>query len=801
MFRNYLKTSWRNLTRDKSYTLINIFGLAIGVAACLMITLYILDELSYDKFHERSDRIYRVYVDSHFGNNRFRSVLTPNPMKEALLSDFSQVESVTQFFKQDQVNVKYEDKRFVEDDVYFACEDFFGVFDFHLVRGNAEDALAQPNQIVLTESMARKYFGDNDPVGKPIVLYDDQVFQVTGVCRDVPHNAHFHFQFLASYSSTEKSKDPIWVNNGVYTYMVLHEHMDPDRLEADLDLMVEKYVGPHVEDWMGIGVEAFEKQGNSYGFYMQPLEDIYLHSDFQDELEPVSDVSRIWYFSIIALFILVIACINFMNLATAKYANRAKEVGIRKVVGSRRRHLIPQFLTESVLVAFFAVLISIMLVEIFLPLFNHLSLKELNVAYLSSWYVLPALLLLVVFVGLMAGLYPAFFLSSFRPIRILKKDLSSGVKGRRLRDILVVSQFAITIALFISTAIVYQQNHYMTSKKLGFDMERVVVIDQAHYLRNTLEDFGEALKQSPHISSVSVSGSLPGRSSYGGTSLQVEGRSLEDMVFFSTAYVREGYLETLGLRLLQGRFFSRDFGTNAESLLINQRAADELGFENPVGKQLMQGEDHYTIIGVVANHHFESLHKPIRPLAFFYYNKGSYRYLPVRIQMTNPRETIQYIQSTWNDFTNHQPFSYFFLDRDFLKLYDAEMRTARIFTLFSILAILIACLGLLGLSAFMAEKRNKEIGIRKSVGAGTASILKILYKEVFVLLVLSTLLAWPLTWYLMSRWLENFAFRIDLGLLPFLISSIVALLIAIFTTSFQALKAAHINPAYILRDE
>ena len=800
MFRNYLKTSWRNLTRDKSYTLINIFGLAIGVAACLLITLYILDELSYDTFHDRSDRIYRVYTDGQFGNNRFRSVLTPNPMKEALLSDYSQVESVTQFFKQDQVNIQYEDKRFVENDVYYACKDFFKVFDFPLVRGNPEEALAEPNQIVLTESMARKYFGDTDPVGKTMMLYNDQAFQVTGVCRDVPHNSHFHFQCLASYTSTEKSNDHIWVNNGVYTYMGLGNHVDPAQLESDLNLMVERYVGPYVEEWMGIDLKAFESQGNSYGFFMQPLEEIYLHSDFHDELEPVSDVSRIWYFSIIALFILVIACINFMNLATAKYANRAKEVGIRKVVGSRRRHLIPQFLTESVLVAFFAVFISIVLVEVFLPLFNQLSLKNLDVTYLSSWYVLPGLLVLAVFVGMMAGLYPAFFLSSFSPIRILKKDVSSGVKGRRMRGILVVSQFIITIVLFISTSIIYQQNHYMTRKKLGFDKDRVVVIDQAYYVSSALEGFTEALKQSPHISAVSVSGSLPGRP-YGGTSLQVEGRSSEDMVFFAASYVREGYEEALGLRLLQGRFFSSDYGTNGESVVINQRAAEELGFENPVGKCLMQGDDRYTIIGVVANHHFESLHKSIRPLAFFYYDHDYHRYIPIRINMTNPGEAIQHIKSTWNDFTNHQPFSYFFLDRDFLKLYDAEMRTARIFTIFSILAIFIACLGLLGLSAFMAEKRNKEIGIRKSVGAGTVSILKILYREVFLLLILSTLVAWPVTFYLMSRWLENFAFRIELGFTPFIISSVVALFIAVFTTSFQAMKAANINPAYTLRDE
>ncbi|MGM0532775.1 MAG: ABC transporter permease [Bacteroidota bacterium] len=800
MFRNYLKTSWRNLVRDKSYSAINIIGLAVGVAACLLITLYIIDELSYDRFHENSDRIYRIYVDGRFGNNSFRSLLTANPTKEALLDEFSQVESGTRFVKRDQIRVEYENNRLIEDDFYNADSDFFKVFTFPLLRGNPDKALSEPNQMVLTESMAEKYFGDRDPMGEMIKVQGEDLYQVTGICKDVPDNAHFHFNFLASFSTTETSNDSLWINNNVYTYLVLKEYVNPEVFQDQLDLLVEKYVAPQVVDWMGIDLEEFDKSGNSYGLFLQPMEKIYLHSGFSDELEPVSDISRIWYFSIIAVFILLIACINFMNLATAKYANRAREVGIRKVMGSCRKQLIKQFLTESVLVALFAVIISMALVELFLPVFNNLSQKSLEIHYFTNLYILPVLILLGLVVGLLAGAYPAFFLSSFSPVRILKKEAGRGPRGNRLRGILVSFQFIITITLFISTAIIYQQNQYMTGKKLGFDKNKVLVVERAYYLNESLNSFIKELNRHASIQAASVSGSLPCRA-YGGSTLQVEGRSSEDMMFFATNFVEENYLDAMGLKLIEGRFFSEDFSDNPTSVVINKKAARQLGFENPVGKYLKIGRDKYTIIGVINNHHFESLHKKIRPLALLYFEHQYYQYMPVNLNTENFRESVDFIRQTWGQFTNNQPFSYFFLDSDYNSLYAAEQRTEKIFIIFSLLAIFIACLGLFGLSTFMAEKRTKEMGIRKVLGAKIVNILRILYKEVFILLILSTLIAWPFTYYMMSRWLNNFAFRVEMELLPFLISSVLALLIAMVTTGAQALKAAYRNPAYTLRDE
>ena len=800
MLKNFLKTSWRNLLRDKSYSIINILGLAIGIASCILISLFILDELSYDRFHEKSERIYRMYTDGKFGNNEFTSLNIPNPAKDALLDEFGQVESATHFFDTDQVRFEYGDKVFIEDRVFYADADFFNVFTFPMVKGDPQTALSEPQQVVLTESSARKLFGREDPVGKMVKIYGDNLYTVTGVCKDVPENSHFHFNYLISYSSSSVSKDPQWINSQVYTYLVLNKGVNPGKFEKQLRLLVEKYVGPNVESFMGVNLQEFEANGNSYNFYIKPLEEIYLHSEVRDQIEPVSDISRVYYFSVIAIFILVIACINFMNLATAKYANRAKEVGLRKVVGSRRKQLISQFLTESIMISFFAVLVSIVLVELFIPGFNQVAQKSIELKYFSNWYFLPVLAFFTVLVGVLAGMYPAFFLSSFSPLKILKGNVNRGVKGNRLRGILVTSQFVITIALFISTAIIYQQNQYMTNKKLGFDKEKIVVLERAYHLEGSLESFIKELKKSPRIQSASVSNSIPGRD-YGGSTMQVEGRSSDDLEFFLVNYVREGYLETMGMKLLMGRFFTEDFSDNPSSVVVNKKAIEELGFENPLGKYLQLGDQRFTIIGVIENHHITSLQNEIRPLALRYEGSPYYDYLPVKLNTGEMNQTIEHIEKAWSEFTGDQPFSYFFMDDDFDKLYAAEQRTAKVFSIFSILAIFIACLGLLGLSAFMAEKRTKEIGIRKALGAKPGNILKILYKEVLLLLALATLISWPLTYYLMDQWLASYAYKVSLNVTPFLFSSCVALIIAVFTTSFQAMKAANTNPAYTLKDE
>ncbi len=799
MFINYLKTSFRNLIRDKSYSAINILGLAIGVAACLLISLYITDELSYDKFHKDSERIYRMYVDGRFGNNRFYSPNTSNPLKETLLNEYSQVENATHFFNRNQVQLRHSNNVVFEDKIFYVDSSFFDVFSFELLKGNPDKVLKKPGQIILTEQMANKYFGKDDPIGE-IFRLNGKKHEIVGICKNTPDNSHFHFNILASYEGSYWSKDNNWINSGIYTYIKLEEGTRKTQFERQMNGIVTDHIGPAVSKWMGIDLEEFQNQGNSYGFFLQPLEDIYLHSDFNDEIEPVSDISRVWFFSVIAIFILLIACINFMNLATAKYASRAKEVGIRKVVGSRKKQLISQFLTESILVTFISVILAIVIVEISLPWFNQFAHKSLAISHLGSWYVIPILLGLSLLIGIITGTYPAFFLSSFKPVKILKGKINQGVKGNKMRGILVTAQFVITIFLFISTYIIYQQNHYMTNKKLGFDKEKVIVLDHAYYLNNNLESFINEIKKNPSIQEATVATCLPGKN-YHASTFQVETKSPEEMVFFNVNYVKEGYFDVMGIELLEGRAFSKDFSTNSQSVLINKKAASDLGLKSPIGKYIQLGKNKFTITGIIDNYHFQSLHRDIEPLALRYIQNNNRNYLPVRIHTNDIKNTIEYLNKQWDEFTNGIPFNYFFIDNQFNQLYNSEQRIAKVFTMFSILAIFIACLGLLGLSAFMAEKRTKEIGIRKVHGAKPINILQILYKEVFLLLILSTLIAWPMTYFVMNQWLENFAYKTSMEITPFFVSSLVALLIAIFTTSSQAVKAAGTNPAHILKDE
>lgn len=800
MFRNFLKSAWRNLIRDKAYVSINVLGLSVGIAATLIIGLYIHNELSYDRFHADSDKIYRVYIDGNFGKTTYYSPLTANVLKETMLQDFGEVEMATRIFKVSEQLVVHEKKKFMQKNVMYADKDFFNLFSFHLLSGDAENALDGPNKLVVTESMAQKLFGTQDPIGKVVKLRGDNPFTVTGVCEDVPQNSHFHFSMLLSYASAWQYNDTRWINANLYTYIKLKDPSQEENLEKKLPELIEKYVGPEVSQVMGIDLEQFAAQGNTYNFLLQPLESIYLHSDFNDEIEPVGDISRIYYFSIIALFILLIACINFMNLATAKYANRAKEVGIRKVVGSQKRQLVMQFLTESILLSLVSLIIAIAWVEISLPYFNQFANKTLSLPYLEAWYILPALLMFSLLVGIMAGTYPAFYMSRFSPQRTLKGKVSEGTGSGRLRAILVTTQFIITITLFISTAIIFSQNRFMITQKLGFAKEQVLVLEKAYLLGDRKEAFLEEVNKLPEVVAAAFSHKVPGQE-YNGSTMQIEGRPAEDMLFFAVNYIGPDYVKAMNMELVAGREFSKEFANDQNAVIINQTAAKKMRLEEPLGKYMRFAKQKLKIIGVLKDFHFESLHKPVRALVLRHHNDNSFEQVVVRMQMKDAQRTLKQIEKTWSDFKPDEPMGHFFLDQAYDHLYNEELRTARIFVIFSILAIVIACLGLLGLSAFMAEKRSKEIGIRKVMGARIPGILQLLYREVLLLLLFATIVAWPLSYYLMKLWLQNFAFHINMSFVPFVVATLVACFIAIFTTSFQALKAAHTNPSDTLRDE
>lgn len=799
MIRNYIKSAWRNIIRDKTFSLINVFGLAIGLATCFLIGLYIKHQLSFDTFHQNSDNIYRVYIHGRFGENEFKAPRTSNVTKEALLSDFSEVEQATRFVKFSQL-IEYNDKRIVENDLMYADSDFLKVFTFPLIDGDPENALSKPHQIVLTESTAEKYFGDKNPMGEVIRVGGERLFQVSGICEDVPDNSHVSFDMLLSYSSSPMIEIDTWSQQSIFTYILLNKNINPKQFEKKLDVLVTDHAAADFKQ-SGNALETLDPESEFYSFKIQPLEDIYLHSDLDYEIEAVGDISTVWFFSAIALFVLLIACINFMNLATARFSNRAKEVGIRKVLGSKKQQLIIQFLTESVLIVLAALFIGTSLFEFALPAFNNLIQQNLEINYLSKWYILPALFGFAVFIGVLAGSYPALFLSSFNPVKILKGSYNKGVGGTRLRGVLVTIQFLITISLFVSTYIIFKQNHFMANKDMGFDQERLLVIENATSLNDNIHPFINELRKYPQVSKVTGCYNIPGKG-YSGYTMRKMDKPEDGHFNFVMNFVDEEYLNTLDIKLLTGRDFTGNYASDTGTVVVNQSAVKMLGYKNPLGKHLLgSGNEKVKIVGVLKDFNFNSLHKEINPLAITFYDGPYYRYVAVKIKPGKVKETIKLVKNDWGKYVSDFPFQFYFMDDAFDQMYHSEKKTAALITIFSLLAIFIACLGLLGLSAFTAQKRVKEIGIRKVMGAELSQILFILYKEILMLLIIATAIAWPLSYFIMSGWLDNFAFKINPGLLPFLISTFGALVVAVSVTSIQALKAAWTNPAYTLRDE
>lgn len=797
MIVNYIRTAWRNIVREKWITLINIIGLSIGIASCILIALFVKDEISFDRFHLNSDNIYRVYIEGVMGNNQIKSPFTSNVMAGTMKDELSDVEFATRFYNVNRRVVKYDDKSFTEKNFYYGDEDFFKVFSFNVIKGDSKNLLKEPNTIVITESTAAKYFGNQDPIGK-IIQVESKPYKVNGVCKDVPQNAHFHFDLIASISSTQTSKITYWVQNSVFTYFKLKENTDVIKFEEKLNQFVEKYVGPEVVQIMGIDLEEFVKSGNSYGYKLQPIEDIHLKSNLQQEIEPNGNISTVYYFTVIAIFILLIACINFMNLATARYSNRAKEVGVRKVIGSSKRQLITQFFIESIILSSISLMVAVALVEISLPLFNKLTLKYLTIAYFSSWWVIPMFAMFACVVGILAGMYPSFILSSFKPVKVLKGNVNLGFNSTKLRSSLVVFQFIITIVLFVSTFIVYSQINYVTNKDLGFSKDQTIVIRRAYDLGDNFEIFKQDLLQSPLIKVVSTSTSLPG-CDFDGSTIQLEGSSRENLVQFAMFTTDYDFKDVLNLKISDGRYFSKEFPSDSNSVVINQIAAKKLGLDNPIGHRLIppgiNGKSKFlTIIGVLNDFNIESLHTEIKPLCVQLKDKASV-YLLIKLNTSELTKSINLIKETYSKYLPDSDFEYFFIDDNFEKKYNSEKKTATVFSIFSLLAIIVASLGLYGLSSFSVEKRTKEIGIRKALGASFMNVIKMFYKEILLLLILSTLIAWPIAYYLMNSWLQNFIYKIELSVVPFLLASLFVLIIAVLTVGSQIIKSANTNPA------
>jgi putative ABC transport system permease protein len=812
MFRNIIKVAFRNLVRHFGYTFINVVGLAIGLACSILILLYVINELTYDRFNEKAERTYRICVRGQMPGNELNQAVTAAPMMEALRNDYPEVEQITRFGKFGGWLCRTGDKKFqeTEKNFIFADSTFFDVFDFELLRGDPHTVLTAPRSLVMSERYARKYFGDEDPIGQTLrIEQDTNFYTVTGLMKNVPVNSHFHFEMLGSLSTLRGSRSTNWVNHNYYTYVVLAEGTDPDKFTEGLRQVVIKYVGPQIEQFLGINLDAFEASGNSFGYFIQPLPDIHLHSNLQAEIEPNGNPVYVYIFLIIAILILVIACINFMNLATARASARSREVGIRKVVGSGRSLLISQFLAESVFLSMIALVIAVILVYTMIPAYRNMIRLDLDFSLLGNYFTIPGLILLAIFVGIIAGSYPAFVLASFSPVSVFKPEMKTGSGKSLLRSVLVVLQFTMAIAILMGTLIVNRQLAFMQRKDLGFEKNNVMVIHRSDALRDKIDAFKQDLMQNANILGVANSTHIPSVGHWNNVHW-LEGKDLSNTILLMTCYVSYGYGEALDLELVQGRFHNREMPTDSSGVVINEAAVKTLGLEDPLNTRFIEpGENpgetrFYPIIGVVRDYHYESMHEEIHPMAIHFMRGNWEGYVIVRMGGGNIPETVDFVQQTWDSFDTDFPFEYSWLDDEFDKLFAPERRTSQILMVFSILSIFISCLGLFGLISYSAIQRTKEIGIRKAMGASIRTVIRLLAWETLRLHLIATLLSVP-AYFIVKGWLQNFAYHIPFNpgwfCLILLGVSVFVLLIALLSVSYQTYRAATANPARSLRVE
>lgn len=816
MIKNYLKIALRNLRNQKGYAFINIFGLAVGLACCIMIMLYVTHELSYDKHHEHADRIYRVVSKIDFSGNYLELASAPAPMGPTLKQDFPEVKAVTRFrpigsriIKKDDINIK-------EEGLVLADPTVFEVFSMSMLYGDPGTALEEPNTVVITDKVAQKYFGKIDAVGERLIILEEFEFEVTGVIEEMPATSHFHFNFLISMSTSEEAQNNSWFSNNFRTYILLKEGTDPGAFEENFDIIKKQYVEPQLKSFMGITLEEFEAAGNSAEYTLQPLTDIHLYSDLTGEFEPNGSITYVYIFSGLAVFVLLLACINFMNLATARSAGRAREVGIRKTLGSARGQLAVQFLAETVMLSIVAMLLALFIVELSLPYFSNLSGVAISSSYFSSTSLVAALFIIVLLTGLLAGSYPALLLSSLKPARVLKGTFLERKTHTFMRKALVIFQFSISIVIIVGLLVINEQLEFIQNKELGFSKDQVLIVEDAYTLGSSyaVDALKEEMVNKSIFKSATISSFLPVEG-YGKNDLvhwpKGEEPTQNNTVSMQTWTVDEDYISTLGMEIIAGRNFEAERGTDDQTVILNESAAERFKFDNPVGESIVSyGFDHngnlddtkrreFRIIGIVKNFHYESLRSNIQPLGLFY-GKSSGN-VAFSIGAADSREAIEELEVWWNEQAPDKPFNYTFLDQQFDRMYRSEQRVQDLMTAFSLLAAVIACLGLFGLSAHSAELRTKEIGIRKVMGATIPDVLTLMSGEFLKLILLSFLLAIPISYLAATSWLNEFTYRTDIGPDIFLIAGLGAFIIAIITVSWQSLKAALMNPVDSLRSE
>lgn len=800
MIRNFIKVAIRNLARNKGFSFINITSLTIGITSCILILLWVQNELSYDRFHKKADRIYRIATDEFIGGENSKCPAVPLNINEALENDFPEIDKFVRLFKNWRgITVEYNKQKFLAQYHFDVDPAFFEIFTVPLIHGDPKTALQKQSTCVLSKSAADKYFGDHNPIGKTLNIEGALDWTVVAVAEDLPQNSHFHFDIISPIRPPRRP--PSWLFALCHTYIMLKDNVTPEQIEAKFPAMVAKYFAPEMKEKWNTSLEEFTASGGYIKHTLQPLKKIHLNSHLDFELEKNGDVRYIYIFTAAAFFILLVACINYINLATARSARRMKEIAVRKVVGSHKALLIKQFLAESMFLSFISGLAAVSLAELLLPIFRNISGKQLELNILSNPLVLPLLAGTVLSAGLLAGIYPAFFLAKFNPTAIFKGSFISGIKNSTLRNTFVTIQIAVSIILIISTFVVSQQLKYIAERDLGFEPKNIISIDTAaRGLRDNWDAFKNELLQNPDITHVEGASSTLGEI-FSSEVFYPEGKTAQEGVYFWRMYTAYDLKDTLELELVKGRFFSQEFSTDSEAIIINETGARELGWKYPLGKQISMVNDvDYKIVGVVKDFHFHALYKQIEPLVLILDQRRNGLML-IKFREDSGAKTLAFVEEKWKSYTAGRPLNYSFLESKIENIYRAEESTQVIFSVFAAIGVILACMGLFGLAAFVAAQRTKEIGIRKVYGASVSNIMALLFKEFALLLIIANIAAWPIAWFVMNKWLEIFAYRTGMEIWMFVVSALVTSAITILTISSQTLKASYANPIDSLKYE
>ncbi|MFO7939207.1 MAG: ABC transporter permease [Bacteroidales bacterium] len=802
--KTFFALFFRITMRNRAFVLLNTLALAVGMAVFILIMLWVKNEFLYDKYNENYDRIVRVKVDYNLMGERDGAVASPATLARVLLEDFPEVEHVVRFRDYATEKITYDNKTYTDVDVIHADSSVFDIFSIELTRGNPEVALTRPNTITISESTARRFFGNTDPVGQLLLLNNERTYEVTGVYADIPDQSHFHFDCIASVYGFSEERENIWISFNFLTYVLLAEDADHAVFERKLDMLVDQYLAEQFEQWLGSTWEEIKEQGTWFKFSIQPLTDIHLHSNYAGDFEVNGDIRYVVIFVVTAIFILLLACINFINLSTAKALGRSHEIGVKKVFGARFHRLVLNHLGESFILVFLAHIVAMMMVELSLPLFNMLAGQQLAIDY-SSPDTYLGILAIVVVTTLLAGSYPAFFLSSRSAHAALKRMPAMGTRKSRLRDFMVIGQFVISIVLLSCTLLLNKQLQYIQNKDLGFDKNQLLTIWNTDLSMQQMHTFREEVLKNPQVEQATITSFLPIPSGRDNRVLFKDGIKTTNLTSYNLMYIDDTYLETLGIDIVEGRGFSSDFAADSLAIVINRTAARAFGWEDPTGKVVgvpfgIDQIQEYKVIGVIEDFHYESVHNAIKPLVCFLQPTAGA--ITCRLKTTVPtQEVLTSLRSSWSNVNPGQPFQYTFFQNRLARLYDSEVKLSRILAVFTILAFFISCLGLIGLAIFTTEQRKKEIGVRKVVGASGFQVGRLLSFDLTRLVLIAFVIAAPTAYFAMTNWFESFAYATNVSLWVFVIAGLLSYLAGLLAIVYQASIAAAANPVDTLRDE